>query len=227
MRNETGSDLVFTTSVEESIKARLSGQKSNAKWFKGKLVFIDTLILQFSALADRCCTFEFPTKLLTTRDPHKETRQLIIRVDGWEEISPVSVDSVGTYIRLTRRDDSAQISTYARLVIDVSMEPNGRKVVIVRSAMTIVNKLADPIRLIFTDPSVTKEICVRPGVKMFAPLAHVNSRIKVCPFELESVVGALEIKWQRVTTSGDVENSLICFRSEEKDTHLQYWLVLN
>lgn len=41
MRNETGSDLVFTTGVEESLRARMSGQKSNAKWFKGKLKFYE------------------------------------------------------------------------------------------------------------------------------------------------------------------------------------------
>lgn len=31
-----------------------------------------------------------------------EPRQLIIRVDGWDEISAVNVDSVGTYFRVAR-----------------------------------------------------------------------------------------------------------------------------
>lgn len=83
------------------------------------------------------------------------------------------------------------------------MEPNGRKVVVVRSAMTIINKLSDPLRLIFTDPQIglpsRLEVCVRSGVTMHAPLSHVNSRLKVCPFELEAVVNPVEIKWHRVS----------------------------
>src|ERR1700733_1797793 len=33
IRNETGSNLVFTTDVEEFLRSRANGQKSNAKWF--------------------------------------------------------------------------------------------------------------------------------------------------------------------------------------------------
>lgn len=87
-------------------RARQTNQKANAKWYL--------------ALADRSCTFEFPTKLLTSRTQTKaESRQLIIKVDGWDEISPVSVDSVGTYIRIARKISTNITPTYARLVIDV------------------------------------------------------------------------------------------------------------
>lgn len=86
------------------LRARQTGQRSSAKWF--------------TAFSDKECTFEFPVKLLTARDPTKaESRQLIIRVDKWDETSPVFVDSVGTYIRITKKTGS--FNTYARLVIDV------------------------------------------------------------------------------------------------------------
>ena len=50
LRNETGSNILFTTHVEEITKARIAQQKSNAKWF--------------SVSVDKNCTFEFPTKRL-------------------------------------------------------------------------------------------------------------------------------------------------------------------
>jgi hypothetical protein len=112
------------------------------------------------------------------------------------------------------------------------MEPNGRKVVVVRSAMTIINKLSEPLRLIFTDPQIglpsRTEVIVRAGTTVHAPLSHVNSRLKVCPFELEAIVSPTEVKWHRVKSPGDVQNRLICFTTEEESTHddvveLNYW----
>jgi hypothetical protein len=98
--------------------------------------------------------------------------------------------------------------------------------------MAIINKLADPIRLIFTDPQIglpsRSEVYVRAGATLFAPLAHVNSRLKVCPYELETVVSPLEIKWKKVRTPGDVLNKLVCFSGEEQADNtekdeLKYW----
>ncbi|KAI6183494.1 hypothetical protein M3Y97_00495100 [Aphelenchoides bicaudatus] len=215
IRNETGLRLTFTT--DNCLEHNKAIKSPTRKWFV--------------AMPDRSCTFEFPTKLLIRDQPKAESRQLIIRVDGWNEVSPVSVDSVGTYIRITRKSDSTP--TFARLVIEVSMEPNGRKVVVVRSAMTIINKLSDPLRLIFTDPQIglpsRLELLVRPGMTISVPLSHVNSRVKACPFELEAVVSPVEIKWYKVKTPGEVQNKSVCFTNEEESTHddvveLCYWV---
>lgn len=50
LRNETGSDLRFTTAVDEVLESRTKQRKSTAKWF--------------AVAAGSVCTFEFPTKRL-------------------------------------------------------------------------------------------------------------------------------------------------------------------
>lgn len=103
------------------------------------------------------------------------------------------------------------------------MEPNGRKVVVVRSAMTIINKLVDPLRLVFIDPQIgltsRRELAVRSGEIVHAPLSVVNSTLKVCPFELETAVNPIEIKWQKVKAPGDSSSKLIKFVNEEEAGH--------
>lgn len=50
LHNKTGSDLRFTTAVDEVIEARSKQRKSTAKWYQ--------------TVADATTTFEFPTKRL-------------------------------------------------------------------------------------------------------------------------------------------------------------------
>lgn len=105
LSNKTGSNLKFTTNVEELIKARQDGRRLKTKWHYVKI--------------ESSCTFEFPTKLLTMvtfililllysiilnlkNNKIDENRLLIVKIDGWEEITPVNVDSVGTYFRVIR-----------------------------------------------------------------------------------------------------------------------------
>ena len=49
--------------------------------------------------------------------PSLHTNQLIIRVDGWHDISPVAVDSVGTYFRLARRVRPESTSVLVRVCL--------------------------------------------------------------------------------------------------------------
>ncbi|VDK41095.1 unnamed protein product [Gongylonema pulchrum] len=97
LHNETGSDLRFTTEVNDVIEARKMQRKSTAKWYL--------------TAAGTTTTFEFPTKRLAIIDSSEEMRQLIVRVDGWDEISPVNVDAVGTYFRLAMHSASRSVSS--------------------------------------------------------------------------------------------------------------------
>lgn len=80
--------MIFTMEVEEVQRSRQEQRKANVKWF--------------SAMADGACSFEFPTKRLAFNDQPNSSRQLIMRIDGWEELTPVDVDIVGTYFRTAR-----------------------------------------------------------------------------------------------------------------------------
>ncbi|KHN80922.1 Vacuolar protein sorting-associated protein 13D [Toxocara canis] len=217
LRNETGSDLKFTTAVEEVLDSRAKQRKSIAKWFM--------------VPAGSVFTFEFPTKRLVLMEYSDEPRQLIIRVDGWDETSAVNVDSVGTYFRVARYSSNKATATgmasaNARLVIAVSMDKDGRKVVTVRSALIVVNHLPDPILLIVDNYkcefiSGTAILRVESGQAFPVPLKFANAQIAVKPEGVNIVCGRM-IDWQGVKSAGAIVNRTICFETTLRGR--SYWM---
>lgn len=213
------------------------------------------------------------------RDRAADPRCLVIRVEGWDEVSPVSVDSVGTYFRVARASTSSSSASSAhqnnnsqqqkpnksasssstpsspssgsppaacaRIVVAVSMEPNGRKVVTVRSALMLVNQLADPLRFAFIHTAAAHErfeCVIQPGAKMFAPLRFVDATLFVrpCAQDVQPDKNA-ELKWSWARQPGEVANRLVGFpRTQPTNTDTtsasnsgqgqqqqQYWICVS
>ncbi|VDM60896.1 unnamed protein product [Angiostrongylus costaricensis] len=124
-KNQTGCDVVFTTAVEDIQSARNAQRKTSVRWI--------------SVAKDMELTFEFPPRLLLyTHFERESSHQLIVRVNGWDEISPVNVDSCGTYFRLVKAAKVTNLQKgmpTARVVIQVTVEKDGKKVVVVRSSI--------------------------------------------------------------------------------------------
>uniref|UniRef100_A0A7E4V788 Bactericidal permeability-increasing protein n=1 Tax=Panagrellus redivivus TaxID=6233 RepID=A0A7E4V788_PANRE len=211
MRNDTGANLLFTTNVEEVVKARNEQRKPTAKWF--------------TTTAGKSCTFEFPTKRLISGDKANELRQLIVRVDGWDEISPVDVDSVGTYFRVTKMTTSKRDPPRARVVVAVTMEPDGRKVVTIRSALVAINELPDAITLrlnnrAITNTNETTDIKLEPGAKQPIPLRFVNA-------EMEIILNSIghPINWRAAKQPGDIVNTMIKYA--DKIGERAFWMCVS
>uniref|UniRef100_A0A1I7VNQ7 Ricin B-type lectin domain-containing protein n=1 Tax=Loa loa TaxID=7209 RepID=A0A1I7VNQ7_LOALO len=204
LHNETGSNLRFTTATDEVLEARSMQRKSTAKWYQ--------------TAPDASTTFEFPTKRLTIAENSEEIHQLIIRVDGWDEISPVNVDAVGTYFRLARCSNSratdSNFGINVRLVIVVTMDKNGRKVVTIRSALTVINHLLDPILLILTCGSSkvpeTSIIRVDPMKTLHVPLKFASASMAVKP-DSWNCSKTHEVRWQEAKVAGERINKLLKF----------------
>ncbi|VDK72688.1 unnamed protein product [Litomosoides sigmodontis] len=216
LHNKTGSILRFTTATDEVLEARSMQRKSTAKWHQ--------------TAPDASTTFEFPTKKLTITENSEEVHQLIVRVDGWDEISPVNVDAVGTYFRLARCSTSktadGNFGTNVRLVIVVTMDKNGRKVVSIRSALTIINHLLDPILLILTcgsskvpETSITR---VDSKKTFHVPLKFASASIAVKP-DGWNCSKAHEVKWQEAKSAGERINKLLKFDIFDE----YYWMCMS
>uniref|UniRef100_A0AAF5PWJ8 Ricin B-type lectin domain-containing protein n=2 Tax=Wuchereria bancrofti TaxID=6293 RepID=A0AAF5PWJ8_WUCBA len=216
LHNQTGSILRFTTATDEVLEARSMQRKSTAKWYQ--------------TAPDASTTFEFPTKRLTIAENSEEIHQLIVRVDGWDEISPVNVDAVGTYFRLARCSTSkaadSNFGINVRLVIVVTMDKNGRKVVTIRSALTVINHLVDPILLILTCGSSkvpeTSIIRVDPKKTLHVPLKFASASMAVKP-DGWNCSKTHEVKWQEAKSAGERINKLLKF--DIFDTC--YWMCLS
>ncbi|CAG9534944.1 unnamed protein product [Cercopithifilaria johnstoni] len=216
LHNETGSTLRFTTATDEVLEARSMQRKSTAKWYQ--------------TAPDSSTTFEFPTKKLTIAENSEEIHQLIVRVDGWDEISPVNVDAVGTYFRLARCSTSRaadnNFGINVRLVIVVTMDKNGRKVVTIRSALTVINHLLDSILLILTCGSsrVPETSIIRVDSKktLHVPLKFASASISVKP-DGWNCSKAHEVKWQEAKSAGERINKLLEFNIFDAC----YWMCLS
>ncbi|XP_053697242.1 intermembrane lipid transfer protein Vps13D [Sabethes cyaneus] len=81
------------------------------------------------------------------RDTHKlNLHQIAVRVEGWQEVGPISVDRVGTFFRHARPDliEDSQ-APRARIVFAVSLEGSAQKLITVQSALKLTNKLDNAV----------------------------------------------------------------------------------
>lgn len=76
-------------------------------------------------------------------DSHKlNFHQVGVRVEGWAEVGPVSVDQVGIFFRHSRHEsDEYRLMPRTRIVFAVTLEGSAQKLITVRSAVQIHNKL--------------------------------------------------------------------------------------
>lgn len=102
LRNETGSPLWFCTILsnnEELIKQ----QKIGSNYFSDGTGWIEV-----SHGALQTFTFEGRGKLRHRNTHQLRTHQLAVRVEGWQEVTPVSVDRVGTYFRVAKPETATR-----------------------------------------------------------------------------------------------------------------------
>ena len=197
LQNDTGCKLWFATQTKD---AGSSGQgQGEANFGPGKARFPATSDLSLDvpplmpemspsgSITWKCAepgeTIEFTfeenekaVKLRHLNSHNHKIHQVVVKVHGWREVTPVSVDKVGTFFRaaasiphisddLAGRDDpafpmmtstggssvtgsaSAREPPPARLVFDVSLEGSARKLVTVRSALQVTNLLPQAVDL--------------------------------------------------------------------------------
>ncbi|KAB1268544.1 Vacuolar protein sorting-associated protein 13D [Camelus dromedarius] len=209
------------------------------------------------------CTLWFATLTTTpTRHTHDlRIHQLQVRVNGWEQVSPVSVDKVGTFFRYAAPDKNSSSSMHweeylrlfwvinaynyidkpandwqpkqqnkyysspglceydfpfsslppVRVVFAVTMEGSARKVITVRSALIVKNRLETPMELRLDSPSAPDKPVVLPAVMpgdSFAVPLHLTSwRLQARPKGLGVFFCKAPIHWTNVVKTAEVSSS--------------------
>lgn len=95
-------------------------------------------------------TFTFMQQQTKQRhiDSHKlNLHQIAVRVEGWAEVGPVSVDRVGVFFRHAGPEmvDNYSTAPRARIVFAVTLEGSAQKLITVRSALKFINRLDHPV----------------------------------------------------------------------------------
>ncbi|CAG7684383.1 unnamed protein product [Allacma fusca] len=206
LKNETGSELWFSTILpnnDDLIRQQRNLSTGGHSWTNGKLSgFVDGTSW-INVPNGNCHAFSFEGRgKLRHRNTHQlRTHQLAVRVDGWHEIVPVSLDKVGTYFRVakptvsTMRYGTTDDLPFTRLVFEVTLLGSAQKLVLVRSALLLKNCLNEDIELKLENtivyPSFAKE---QTGGSFLAQVKSGESY----PIPLHSVWAQL---WVRPTTA--------------------------
>ena len=216
IRNETGLGLWFCTQT----KSR-TGQKSTLSKGYG----MDTPVKWLEVEDGGEIQFSFESNRAKKQGDLSFAHQIIVRVDGWCEVSPVSIDKVGTFFRKAMpsagSSDGSGRDNFppVRIVFDVSIKDTALKLVTVRSALLVENKLSFDVQLKLENttiqPKDVQQMTLQPGAKKSVPLKHVWAKIVARPQTSGSAQKAVKtdqwkfsdksIEWYHILSATDNE----------------------
>ncbi|XP_070696419.1 intermembrane lipid transfer protein VPS13D [Pempheris klunzingeri] len=178
--------------------------------------------------------FEFEAReKLRHRHTHElKLHQLLVRVCGWEQVKPVSVDKVGVFFRYAAADRNNSSNTVGspisrtniihphvyfsalppvRVVFSITMEGSARKVITVRSALMVKNRLDVPMEVRLDSPSAPDKPVVLPpilpGQALAVPLHLTSWRLQARPKGLGLFFCKVPIHWTSVERPGEISSS--------------------
>ncbi|XP_028308916.1 vacuolar protein sorting-associated protein 13D isoform X3 [Gouania willdenowi] len=192
--------------------------------------------------------FEFEAReKLRHRHTHElKLHQLLVRVSGWEQVKPVSVDKVGIFFRYAAPDKNTTSNTVGspisrtniihphvyfsalppvRVVFSITMEGSARKVVTVRSALLVKNRLDVPMEVRFDSPSAPDKPVVLPrilpGQALAVPLHLTSWRLQARPKGLGMFFCKVPIHWTTVERPGEISTSKRECQSADFDNNMK------
>uniref|UniRef100_A0A336MDN8 CSON015545 protein n=1 Tax=Culicoides sonorensis TaxID=179676 RepID=A0A336MDN8_CULSO len=170
------------------------------------------------------------------QDSHKmNLHQIAVRVEGYNDVGPVSVDRVGVYFRHARPDYSEEYGDLprARIVFAVTMEGSAQKLITVRSSLRLHNRLENPILLkmdnLFGYLNVrnwpeSKTVIVPSNEIYNVPLSHVHAFLYVKPLNPNIDFNEQQLQQIQRDTS---ETGRVQFDGNEYWNKYEAWLARN
>uniref|UniRef100_T1J4D0 UBA domain-containing protein n=1 Tax=Strigamia maritima TaxID=126957 RepID=T1J4D0_STRMM len=212
LKNETGCVLWFTTFTTTPNKLA-SMECDSASMKEEKFIWTEVqsgTVVPF--------IFEGRGKL-RHRDTHElRIHQLLVRVDGWQPVTPVSVDKVGIFFRHAKPQINRTASVFAevppaRVVFAVTLEGGAQKLVTVRSALLLCNRLEETIEVKLETSLIQsgspRSLFILPSQIIPIPLPCVFSYMWVRPVEFWSVGFCNRpLTWQNVTDLGNFSGDI-------------------
>ncbi|KAM9855129.1 intermembrane lipid transfer protein VPS13D [Aulostomus maculatus] len=237
LRNHTGCTMCFATLTTTPTRVALSHSSSADSISDVHGPGTDDIhnISQWrEVLPGEEIPFEFEAReKLRHRHTHElKLHQLLVRVCGWEQVKPVSVDKVGVFFRYAAPDRNNSSNTVGspisrtniihphvyfsalppvRVVFSITMEGSARKVITVRSALMVKNRLDVPMEIRLDSPSAPDKPVVlppiMPGQALAVPLHLTSWRLQARPKGLGLFFCKVPIHWTSVERPGEISSS--------------------
>ncbi|XP_031422528.1 vacuolar protein sorting-associated protein 13D isoform X2 [Clupea harengus] len=251
LRNHTGCTMCFATLTTTPTRVALShsGSVDSISEVQGPGTDDMHNVSQWrEVLPGEEIPFEFEAReKLRHRHTHElKLHQLLVRVGGWEQVKPVSVDKVGVFFRYANPDRNNPSNTVGspisrtniihphvyfsalppvRVVFSITMEGSARKVITVQSALMVKNRLEVPMEVRLDSPSAPDKPVVLPpilpGQAMAIPLHLTSWRLQARPKGLGLFFCKVPIHWTSVERPGEVSSSKRECQSADFDDHLK------
>uniref|UniRef100_T1KHU8 UBA domain-containing protein n=1 Tax=Tetranychus urticae TaxID=32264 RepID=T1KHU8_TETUR len=217
IKNESGCDMRFTlvtSNVGEHLSSTMDNNATfsfgpiNRKGFnissskiksnKGWVVVKANAIVPF--------TFDGPAKARHQDSHLLKSHKIVVQIDGWQPIFPVSVDKVGKYFR-EAKPENVRYET-ARIVFDITLESNARKLITVRSALMLYNGTNNSMEVKFGTFS-DSSMYVMPQTVVPVPLHLIRSKIFARPCDIGVNMCETPIIWEHVRRMSDASSELL------------------
>ncbi|XP_077532737.1 vacuolar protein sorting 13D isoform X2 [Haemaphysalis longicornis] len=131
------------------------------------------------------------------QDSHElRMHKLVVKIAGYSQLDPVSVEKVGVYFKYAVPvDRQHRASAMTRVVFSVTLDGNARKLITVRSALVVKNKVEVPVDLKLETAGVRPyQICLQPRCMAAVPLPYVFADMWVRP--TISLIAYSSLEWQ-------------------------------
>ncbi|XP_026189006.1 vacuolar protein sorting-associated protein 13D isoform X2 [Mastacembelus armatus] len=251
LRNHTGCTMWFATLTTTPTRVALSHSSSadSISDLHGPGADDTHSVSQWrEVLPGEEVPFEFEAReKLRHRHTHElKLHQLLVRVCGWEQVKPVSVDKVGVFFRYAAPDRNNSSNTVGspisrtniihphvyfsalppvRVVFSITLEGSARKVITVRSALMVKNRLDVPMEVRLDSPSAPDKPVVLspilPGQATAVPLHLTSWRLQARPKGLGLFFCKVPIHWTSVERAGEISSSKRECQSADFDDNLK------
>uniref|UniRef100_A0A8C9YSV9 Vacuolar protein sorting 13 homolog D n=1 Tax=Sander lucioperca TaxID=283035 RepID=A0A8C9YSV9_SANLU len=256
LRNHTGCTMWFATLTTTPTRVALSHSSSADSISEVHGPGADDIhnVSQWrEVLPGEEIPFEFEAReKLRHRHTHElKLHQLLVRVCGWEQVKPVSVDKVGVFFRYAAPDRNNSSNTVGspisrtniihphvyfsalppvRVVFSITMEGSARKVITVRSALMVKNRLDVPMDVRLDSPSAPDKPVVLPpilpGQALAVPLHLTSWRLQARPKGLGLFFCKVPIHWTSVERPGEISSSKRECQSADFDDSRKFCVVI-
>lgn len=156
-------------------------------------------------------SFEYETLPIYRRriiDQSAKSRTLLVRVEGWKTLDPISVDKTGVFFREACADMVMNEDIYVVISIDLE-ESSARKIISVRSPFNLVNLLDATLEVHFVESN--HALYIKPESYLPVPLPYLFNRMHVRPCNVGVTMSEKSLVWDEIQAISDHESNIhIC-----------------
>lgn len=156
-------------------------------------------------------SFEYETLPIYRRhisDLSAQSRVLLIRVEGWKTLSPISIDRTGLFFREALSDRVRNEDTYVSISIDLE-EKSARKIISIRSPLNLVNLLDAALEVHFVESNQT--LYIMPNSQIAVPLPYLFDNMHLRPCNVGVTMSEQPLLWDSIKQTSTYASKLhIC-----------------